>query len=376
MKHIRVVLTGGASGGHIYPLLAVSRELEKLSIDGSMFIELLYLGPNDEFGAIIKKSGIPMYSIFKSKFRRYPSFATIIDIPKFILSIPQALLKLFFLMPDVVFSKGGPGAFPVVLAAWFYRIPIIIHESDAVPGVTNLLCARFASRIAVAYERTASFFDPAKTAVLGLPVREHLLVPISKQPEAKTKLGFAPDAPLVLVIGGSQGARYINDFILDASHLLLPVTQILQQVGRKNFPEFQKLHAQSLKEVGSSAHSYKIVDYFDEDDLRLAYAAADLVITRPGSTLFELAALRKPSVLVPITTSANDHQRINAYEFSKGGAAIVIEEGNLLPAIFIKELSLLIQSPKRLEAMGEAAWKMFKPGCAQRIAEEILRLAG
>lgn len=375
---LRVALTGGGSGGHIYPLLAVAEALQKSAAEKRIFADIRYFGPNDSYAKVLEAAGLRIHSIAAGKIRRYFSILNLLDVPKFFAGFFQALWKLFFFMPDAVFSKGGPGALPVVLAAWFYRIPVIIHESDAQPGLTNLISAPFAKRIATSFERAAAYFRPSKTACVGSPIRKSLLGARTTEEQAKEELGFKPDQPLLLILGGSQGSQKINELIVFILKDLMGVTQILHQTGAKNFNEIKKLSQAVIIGVPAAAelaHRYEIVPYL-EQNMNAALSAADLVVARAGSSIFEIAAFGKPSVLIPLSGSANDHQKTNAYEFSKSGASIVIEEANLVPGILLQQIRDTLKNPELLKKMGLAAAKLFKPQAAEIIVEEILRLAG
>jgi UDP-N-acetylglucosamine--N-acetylmuramyl-(pentapeptide) pyrophosphoryl-undecaprenol N-acetylglucosamine transferase len=284
---------------------------------------------------------------------------------------------MFWLMPDAVFSKGGTGAFPVVLAAWFYRVPVMIHDSDAIPGITNLLSSRFARRIAVSFEAAKKYFNPSKTILTGNPVRAELLEKKFSRDQAKEILGFKKDMPLLLVLGGSQGAQRINDFIILTIKETLVRAQILHQTGAANYMEVKNLSRAALMDMPTKQEAesrYRAVAYL-EDDLPVAMSAADLIVARAGSSsIFEIAAFGKPAILIPILESANDHQRANAYEFAQTGAAVVIEEPNLQPAIFIREVAGILNNPEKAEKMSKASAAFWKPEAADVIAKEVLQM--
>lgn len=376
---LRILFTGGGSGGHVYPLLAVGEALKKIAAANKTALELYYMGPRDEYAEIFSAADFWIKTVVAGKLRRYFSLENFLDIPKFFVGFFDALFKLFNLMPDVIFSKGGTGALPVVLAGWFYRIPVIIHESDAVPGLTNLVSAWFAKRVAVSFERALTYFNPKKAALVGTPIRAELLEARPNAAAAKKELGFKENEPLLFVIGGSQGATRINNFILANLETILKETQVLHQTGQANFDEVEKLSRAALTNIPSAdvgKYRYRAMPYLDVVNQKSALAAADLVLTRAGSgTLAEIASFGKPAIIVPLKEAANDHQRVNAYEFAEAGAAIVIEEPNLLPGVFLSQLKETIHNPAVLDKMSRASGRFFKPGAAEIIAQEILRLA-
>jgi len=369
----RLVLAGGGSGGHVYPMLAVLDAFQNRFRELNLPVEVTRMGPNDGYDVLFKNRGVYISHVSGGKLRRYLSLANFTDIPKFFIGFLQALFKLYFIMPDVIFSKGGTGALPVVVAGWFYRIPVAIHESDANPGLTNLFSAFFAKKIFVSFERATGSFYPGKTEVVGSPLRGEMITGATTKELAKETLGFSSSDPLLLVLGGSQGSTRINDFVLANLMALAKETQVLHQTGIANFAEVQKLsHAALVDE--SFKNRYQPIGYF-EKNMGLALTAADLVITRAGSNvIFEIAAFGVPAILVPLAESANGHQRINAYEFAKTGAAVVIEEGNLLPGIFFGQLKAILGDADLRAKMSAAAKGFFKPGAAEKIAQTLLQL--
>jgi UDP-N-acetylglucosamine--N-acetylmuramyl-(pentapeptide) pyrophosphoryl-undecaprenol N-acetylglucosamine transferase len=278
-------------------------------------------------------------------------------------------------MPDVLFSKGGTGAFPVVLAAWFYRIPIIVHESDATPGLTNKLSFPFASRVGVAFERALTFIKGNKGAVVGNPIRPFLLASSDiTQEQAKRIFGFDPSLPLILVLGGSQGSQRINSFILNVAEKLVPTYQILHQTGIQNFKEVsQELAIIFEGQIKPYKERYKIADFF-KDNLKDAYIAADIIVSRSGGTLFEIATFGKPSIVIPLKESANNHQLYDAFEYSQKGACIVIEEDNLTPALFLDQIKKVSSDKELYQRMSRGAHSFATPYAAVTLAQEILRL--
>lgn len=371
----RVVLTGGGSGGHVFPLLAVADELKKMPYE----LEVYYVGPKSSLQSEFLERDIPVRAILGSKLRRYASIGNVFDIPKFFISIVQALIRLYSLMPDLVFSKGGTGAFPVVFAAWFYRIPVVIHESDAAPGLTNRLSAKFSKKICTSFESVANYFSNKKTVFTGNPVREEF-IQISKElvTQRKLSLGFKEEMPLLFILGGSQGAVRINRFVLDNLDKLLQKFQIYHQVGSANVEESELLASSMLQQLDSETkHRYKMAGFMSLHEMKFAYAAADLVISRSGaSDIFEIAVFGKPSLLIPLAGSGNDHQRMNAYEYAKGGATVVIEESNLTLHVVESQIVKILSDKSTYAAMSAAAKAFSKPDAAKAIVGELMKTLG
>jgi len=369
----RILLTGGGSGGHVYPLLAVADALQKISEE----VVLFYLGPKSIYDEEFKMRGISFLEIVSSKFRRYLSPMNLIDIPKFFIGLIQALAKLFKIMPDVVFSKGGTGALPVVLAAKFYMIPVIIHESDSVPGLTNRISGKLADKIGISFSDAAKYFSKGKIALTGNPIRKSFLSEEISHEHAREALGFDFEKPLVLVLGGSQGAVQLNSLIFDNFSLFLKNFYLLHQVGEGNASSAQNISIQIGKETGIDvSRGYRYIPFLGTDEMRNALLAADVVISRAGSgAIFEIAAFGKPSILIPLETSAGDHQRANAYSYAETGAAVVIEKENLKAHIVLHELGLIASDEKKRKLMIEAAKIFSKPDAADIIAREIITLA-
>ncbi len=371
-KEKKILLTAGGTGGHIVPLLAVADQLLKV---GQGDLSLEFIGPDNNFVSEFKKRGIRVNKIASAKIRRYFSVKNLIDIPKFIWSIFQALVKMYFIMPDVVFSKGGPGSFPVVLAAKFYFIPVVIHESDAVPSLNSRLSSKFADRIAVSFRKTMNYFPKEKVFLSGKPLNDTFLDHWLTQEQAKEYFDFDPEEPLIFVMGGSQGAQRINDVVIDNLERVLGDFQVYHQVGESNVESVQGDVEPILKRLPVSLRKkYQFVSFLEEDDYKFAFNAADIVVSRAGSAIFDIAVFGKPSVLIPLEESANDHQKINAYEYAGNGGAIVIEESNLDIDIILSQIKKILEDSKKLENMKEAAKSFARPGADNMIVQEIINI--
>lgn len=368
---MRILLTGGGTGGHIFPLIAVARKLKKVSVEkGLEAPEIFYLGPDDFGREIFEKEGIPFLPIIAGKIRRYFSFQNILDIFKFPVSLSQTFWKMFWIMPDVIFSKGGYGSVPAVLVAWVYRVPIMIHESDSVPGVANRKAAKFAKLAGIAFARAAKFLPDKKVALVGNPVREELFGGSAEEAKKFFNLGAEK---VLLVLGGSQGAQALNDLIIDAAPQLVQKYQIIHQCGKENFRQVEaEVKIMLRPELFPKYHPFP---FLDENQMKAAYAAADLLISRAGAgSIFEIAGLGKPSILIPLPESAQDHQRENAYEFARAGACVVIEQQNLKPHLFLSQIGNILDNPEVYQKFSSAAKAFFVPNAAEKIAEALLEL--
>lgn len=372
---MRILLTGGGSGGHIFPLVAVTRELRMLAKErGILILEFFYVGP-DNFGReILEKEGIEIRPIMAGKLRRYASVLNIIDIIKLPFSLIQTLWTVWQIMPDVVFSKGGYGSFSVVLSCWLYFIPVLIHDSDSVPGLANRVLSKFARRIGISFASTAKFFPDKKTAFVGNPVRKEIL---NGSAEAAVQtFRLISKKPVVLVMAGSQGAQLVNDIILEILPQLLVRAQIIHQTGQKNYEQVRAEADVVTKNIlPEFKDNYHPKSFLNEEEYAQALKISSLIIARSGSSIFEIAASAKPSILIPLSSSASDHQKYNAYEYAKTGAAVVIEETNLTPNLFIDKILRLLEEPDKLMEMGEMGKSFYKSDAARKIAEELVKLA-
>lgn len=375
---MRILVTAGGTGGHMYPLIAVTSELYSKAKEAKIPIRIRYVGAaGKEYRETLKNNSVEVRRILGSKFRRYFSVSNLVDIPKFGISLIQALWHLFWFMPDVVFSKGGSGSIAVVLAARFYRIPVVIHETDSVPSLTGRVTSRFAKVIAVSFESTRKYFADRKgrEILTGNPIRKGLVAGAMNHEEAKKALGFNKDLPLMLVMGGSQGAAKINDFIMDNLRELLPVTQIFHQTGRNNYSQVEKEYSVIKEDIPEELRKkYRIVGYLESAEVATALSAADLVISRSGGGIFEIAAFRRPSILIPLPNSAGNHQLLNAIEYEKTGAAVVLEEANLLPHLFLEKLEELYRNPSALTNMSKATKSFHGLDAAGNLARVILSI--
>jgi UDP-N-acetylglucosamine--N-acetylmuramyl-(pentapeptide) pyrophosphoryl-undecaprenol N-acetylglucosamine transferase len=365
---MKILFTGGGTGGHVYPLVAIVREIRR--IYPKKDLEFYYIGPKDEFGLILlSQEDFKIKTIVSGKIRRYFSFQNFVDI---FVKIPFGFVQSFFLLlanrPDLVFSKGGSGSIAVTSAARFLGIPVFIHESDVVPGLSNQRTSKWAKRVFISFPKT-EYFDPKKAIVTGNPIRNEILN--GNKQKAAEIFRLTLSKPVFLIIGGSQGAQALNDFVLRVLNQLLEKYEVIHVTGTQNFKETdaeaQVVLAKDL------AKYYHPIGFLDEEKTKHAYAASDLIISRSGaSAIFEIAAVGKPSILIPLPSAAGDHQSKNAYVYSQSGAGEVLEQGNLTPNFFMEKVQLLLLHQERLEEMKHSALAFAKPLAARAVAREIL----
>jgi UDP-N-acetylglucosamine--N-acetylmuramyl-(pentapeptide) pyrophosphoryl-undecaprenol N-acetylglucosamine transferase len=373
---MKILFTGGGTGGHFYPIIAVAEEMHTLVKENHLVdVELFYMSHSPynegllfEHNIIFKKNIAGKVRVTQSLF----SLMNIIDVFKMGWGVCTSLWEIFKIYPDVIFGKGGYASFPALLAGRILRIPVVIHESDSVPGRVNAWAGKFAERIAISYPESAQFFPKGKTAYTGNPIRKDIMHPLSVG--AHEYLNLDTTLPTLLVIGGSQGAQIINDTIIDALPHLVEKYQIIHQTGKNNIVSVTETARLVL---GGNAHAdrYKPFDYLNNLALRMSAGVADIVISRAGSSLFEIASWAVPAIVIPITKSNENHQRMNAYAYARTGAAVVIEEINLSGNILSAEIDRLIDNPDIRKKMSESAVLSQHPDAAKKIASEILNIA-
>lgn len=375
---MKVLFTGGGTGGHFYPIIAVAQKLNiLLEREKVARVELFYMSTEPYDERLLHDNKIMFIPVTAGKLRTYFSFQNFFDVFKTGRGIIKAFLKIFSIYPDVVFSKGGYASFPVLVAARFFRIPVIVHESDSAPGRVNTWAGKFAQKIAISYSEAASYFPEGRTALTGNPIREDILRPSGK--DGFLEFGLDPKVPVILVIGGSQGAQKINNHMVSLAPQLVEKYQVIHQAGEANVSETQEIINGLLTrghyerhEDNVNASRYRVYGYLDAQTMKLASEIATIVVSRAGSAIFEIAAWGVPAILIPIANSNADHQRKNAFAYARAGGANVIEETNLTPNILFAEIDRLMSDSARRIAMKEAAQKFARTDAAEKIAEQIV----
>ena len=308
----KIVLTGGGTAGHVTPNIALLPKLREASY------EISYIGSYRGMEKdLIEAEHIPYYGISSGKLRRYLDLKNLSDPFKVLKGFGQSIRLLRRLKPDIVFSKGGFVSVPVVLAAKFCKIPVIIHESDITPGLANKISIPAARKVCCNFPETLKYLPKEKAVLTGSPIRQELL---SGDPElARSYCHFDTQKPVLLVIGGSSGSKVINDAIRAQLKMLLKNFQIIHLCGKGNLDN----------SLGNTS-GYAQFEYISQQ-LKDMFALADIVISRAGANaICELLALHKPNILIPLSAAASrGDQILNAKSFEKQGFSYVIEEENL-----------------------------------------------
>lgn len=370
---MRILFTGGGTGGHFYPIIAVAQEIRKLAEEERLVQpDLFFMSTSPYNQRVLDNYHIKFIPVQAGKVRRYFSLLNFLDAFKTLYGLVQALFKVYALYPDVIFCKGGYASFPAVFAGRLLRIPVFIHESDSHPGRVNLWAKKFAVRIALSYPEAAKYFPENKTAVVGNPLRQEILYPVKHG--AYELLHLDKEVPTIFVVGGSQGSAKINNTLLDILPELVKKYQIIHQVGKSNYDEVKK-RSDFLLEKEEKKDHYRLFDYLNEASMRMVAGVAKLVITRAGSAIFEIAAWGIPSIVIPIPEEISHDQRTNAFTYARSGGAVVIEEKNLTPSILLSEINRILEDEKLSQEMSQGAKSFARPDAGQRIAEEIIKLA-
>lgn len=324
MGNKKIIMTGGGTAGHVTPNIALMPKLRELGY------EIQYMGTENGIERkLIEAEGVKYHVISSGKLRRYFDVKNFTDPFKVIKGVFDAKAIIKKEKPDIVFSKGGFVSVPVVMGAYFNKIPIIIHESDITPGLANKLAMPYATKICVTFEEALQHVNKKKAVLTGSPIREELFK--GSKIKAREFCGFKDNKPVILVVGGSQGSRIINSCIRESLGDLLKTYNVVHLCGKGN-----------LDRNFNMTEGYVQFEYI-KDELANLMQLADIVISRAGSnTIFELLALKKPNILIPLSAKASrGDQILNANSFEKSGYSMVIDEENLNPLSLLEKINEL-----------------------------------
>ena len=370
---MKILFSGAVSGGHFYPIIAIAEAINDLVRERKLLEPTLYYAAPDPFDReMLLANAITFVPTAAGKTRRYFSLLNFIDYFKTGWGVIRAIFHIFFLYPDVVFGKGGYGSFPILFAARIFQIPVVIHESDVVPGRVNMWASKFAKKIAISYAEAAEHFPPEKTAFTGNPIRKAVLVPAREG--AYEFLNFKRELPVILITGGSQGAQALNDVVLSALPDLVEKYQIVHQTGPNNIKEVV-LRAKIALANSQYAERYKPFDYLNDLATRMSAGAAQVVVSRAGSAIFEIAAWGLPSIIIPIPEPISHDQTKNAFAYARAGACSVIEQSNLKPNLLLSEIERILTKPELARDMSEKARAFSRVDAAKTIANALIDIA-
>jgi UDP-N-acetylglucosamine--N-acetylmuramyl-(pentapeptide) pyrophosphoryl-undecaprenol N-acetylglucosamine transferase len=307
-----IVMTGGGTSGHVTPNIALFPDLKRMGY------EIHYIGSKDGIERrLIEKEAIPYYPISAGKLRRYINLKNFTDIFKVIKGVFQSYSILGKIKPDIVFSKGGYVSCPVVWSSWLRKIPVVIHESDITPGLTNRLSIPFARKVCYTFPESKKHISKEKAVLTGMPIRAELLSGSKK--EGKKICGFTSNKPVLVIIGGSLGSERINNIARKELDNILKDFNVCHICGKGN-----------VKQEYEDINGYKQFEYINDNQTHI-FALADLFLSRAGATvLFEILALKKPNLLIPLSKAASrGDQILNGESFERQGFSYILTEEKL-----------------------------------------------
>ncbi len=371
---MKILFTGHGSGGHFYPIIAVAEAINDATRERKLLEpQLFYAAPDPYSRELLIANNITFIPTAAGKMRNYFSILNFFDLFKTAWGVLTSVLRVFFLYPDVVFATGGYASFPTLLAARLFRIPVVIYATDVVPSRVNLWAKKFAVKIAISFPEAAEYFPKEKVAYTGNPIRKAALTPAREGAHEFLKL--KPELPIVLVLGGSQGATAVNEAILAALPQLLEKYQVVHQTGEANIKEVTG-RAKIVLGLSPLAERYKAFGYLNDLAIRMAAGAAAIVISRAGAGgIFEIASWGLPSIIIPIPEPTSRDQTKNAFSYARTGAAMVVEQNNLTPRLLVSEIDRILGNEPLKHKMIEAARGFGRADASKLIANTLLDIA-
>ena len=363
-KHKRVIISGGGTGGHIFPAISIANAIRKIEPE----MEFLFVGAEGRMEMEkIPAAGYDIVGLPVAGFNRKNPFKNILVLIKLLKSLNLARRVIMDYKPDVVVGVGGYASGPLLRHAGRLGIPILIQEQNSYAGITNKLMAKKASVICVAYEGMEKYFPSGKIIKTGNPVRDNFDNLIDLRKEAFSYFNLSDNIPVVLVLGGSGGAGSINTSISEnLQSVITSGCQWIWQTGKHYYEDVNALISIT------SANNVKVYGFIDRMDY--AYAVADVIISRAGAgTISELCLVGKPVILIPSPNVAEDHQTKNALALSERNAAIMVPDNQALKNL-VKEAIALVADNEKRKSLSENILKMADRESDKRIAEEVLKL--
>lgn len=373
---MKIVLTGGGTGGHFYPLIAVAEGIEDLCNERRLVEpQLFYFGPAPFDAIALAEHDIEHVPVGAARIKK-DGRPNIFGLVRTFFATLGAFSDIFSIYPDVIFSTGGYAAFPTLFWARILGIPVIIYDADAKPGRVSLWSAKFARWIALAHPDAAAAFSEKlkpKMARTGHPIRKEIESPAREGGYEFLKLDSS--VPTVFIMGGSQGARTINEAVLDALPTLLQKYNVVHQAGAANLTEVSGIASVSLRD-SQYKERYRPFGLLNALALKMTAGIVSVVVARAGSgSIFEIASWGIPAILVPIPLDVSHDQTENAFSYARAGGALVIEQRNLTPHVLIAEIDRLVADAELRGKMKEAAKTYARPQAGKKIAQILLETA-
>lgn len=358
----KIIVSGGGTAGHVYPILEVVKLLKKRHPK----FDFLYIGSRRSIEEKIVGNIIPYVSIPAGKLHRALTLKHFNQAYSAVKGLLQAKKIINDFKPDLVFVKGGFVSLPVLLAARAKKVPIVVHESDVVMGLSNKIGLRVAAKICVSYpKKYYKNIDKNKMIFTGLPIRQGFFKPV--QNKDRQMFNLKKDLPVLLVTGGSQGSEALNNVLEPLIPYLAGRVQIIHLTGAKHEQRFIKIKRTLSREVAPHYHPFG----FLEKGMEAAVNVSDLAVSRSGSTIAELAAAAVPMILIPLPWAAGDHQTKNAEIYAKEGAAITLKQNHLTPERLRDTIYAILDDKHRFSSMKAAGSRMTVKDSADRMVRVI-----
>ncbi len=372
---MKILFTGGGSGGHFYPIIAIAEAMRDLVREQKVLEpQLYYAAPTPYDRDSLYANDITFVPTAAGKMRNYTSILNFFDLFKTAWGILRSLIRMFYLYPDVVLGSGGYASFPTLVAARIFRIPVVIYATDTVPSRVNLWAGKFAVKVAISFPEAGSFFPKEKVAFTGNPIRKAALLPAHEG--VWEFLHLNPDIPVILVVGGSQGSQALNECVLGALPALLPKYQIIHQTGEANIKEVEGRARVAVNSDPKLLERYKPFGFLNDLAMRMSSGAAKLVVSRGGAgSIFEISAWGVPSIIVPIPEPLSHDQTKNAFSYARSGGAVVVEQNNFTPGLLAAEVDRIFEHPEIYQAMSDGAHSFARLDAARAIAQALLNIA-
>lgn len=360
----KIIISGGGTGGHIFPALSIARAIQRRSSNA----EILFVGAHNRMEMEkVPDAGYNIVGLPVTGLQRSLSIKNLAFLPKLLISVSKCKAIINTFKPDVVIGVGGYASGPLLHKAQSMNVPTLIQEQNSYAGLTNKLLAKKAKKICVAYENMQRYFPSHTIKLTGNPVRKDLLNSTTNQDEAYTYFNLKPELKTVLVIGGSLGARTINHSIAaQLDELIRKKVQVIWQTGKYYYEQAHK----DLQEY--SKHNVQVHQFINRMDL--AYSAADYIISRAGAgSISELCIVGKPTILVPSPNVAEDHQTKNAMALVEKEAAILVHDNKAVENLIPELLQLMIDESKQVDLAVNIS-KLAKPDADELIVDEVFKL--